>query len=95
MQSFVWPSRSEKSTKEHSPGVLNVFLDLQDNSRQQAPGHIEIGGDPTLTRKVTASLPSSRRWSYVRARYIICCWVSNLNANVRDGHVPVVSLPSH
>lgn len=25
----------------------------------------------TLTRNCTASLPSSRRWSYVRARYII------------------------
>lgn len=25
-----------------------------------------------LTRNVTASLPSSRRWSYVKARYIIC-----------------------
>lgn len=26
----------------------------------------------TLTRKVTASRPSKIRWSYVRARYIIC-----------------------
>jgi hypothetical protein len=25
-----------------------------------------------LTRKVTASRPSSSRWSYVSARYIIC-----------------------
>lgn len=32
----------------------------------------ENRGMLTLTRKVTASRPSRRRWSYVRARYIIC-----------------------
>jgi hypothetical protein len=40
----------------------------------------------TLTRKVTASLPSKRRWSYVSARYIICKEVSKDQRRFEELH---------
>jgi len=47
----------------------------------------------TFTKKVTASLPSRRRWSYVKARYIICILVSFNSTSIKQGtHWPNLNL---
>jgi hypothetical protein len=61
-------NRSVHSTQEHLARIFDVLLDLVVMSAL-----VLLFGTATLTltRKTTASLPSSSRWSYVSARYII------------------------
>lgn len=62
------------SAQQHSPGIFDIFFHLYDG--QFSVPEYKSDGLVTLTRKTTASRPSSKRWSYVSARYIIYSSVS-------------------
>jgi hypothetical protein len=59
---------SLKLCQQHLSGILNVLL----RTCKHMITHMNIRHTLIFTKKVTASLPSNRRWSYVKARYIIC-----------------------
>ena len=64
----IWTMLQIINPATSSWGLQYILLPIRRSVFVREIGTIKL----TLTRNITASLPSSRRWSYVSARYIIC-----------------------